>query len=68
MDLAQFKACVTCTATIDRYQVSSLSRGNGFTYPLFIYSNTNHKLIKFLTLILGTKVPQSLFWSSVLFR
>jgi hypothetical protein len=57
MDVAQFKACITCTATIDRDQVPSLSSSDGFTYPLFIYSNTNPNLITFLTLILGTKVP-----------
>jgi hypothetical protein len=61
MDVAHFKAFVTYTATIDRAQVPSLSSGKGFTYPLFIYSNTNHSLITFLTLILGTKVPQLLF-------
>jgi hypothetical protein len=32
MDVAQFKACVTCTATLDRDQVPSLSSSNGFTY------------------------------------
>jgi hypothetical protein len=33
---------------------------------LFQYSNTNPNLIPFSTLILGTKVPQSLFyiWNS----
>jgi hypothetical protein len=46
MDVAQFKACVTCTATLDRDRVSSLSSSNGFKYPLFIYSNTNPNLIK----------------------
>jgi hypothetical protein len=34
MDVTQFKACVTCTATIDRDQVPSLSSSNGFTCPL----------------------------------
>jgi hypothetical protein len=62
MDVAQFKACVMCTATIDRDQVPSLSSSNGFTYPLLIYSNTNPSLITYLTLTLGTKVPQSLFY------
>jgi hypothetical protein len=33
MDVAQFEACVTCTATLDRDQVPSLSSSNGFTYP-----------------------------------
>jgi hypothetical protein len=33
LDFAQFKACVTCTATLDRDQVSSLSSSNGFAYP-----------------------------------
>jgi hypothetical protein len=33
VDVAQFKTCVTCTATLDRYQVPSLSTSNGFTYP-----------------------------------
>jgi hypothetical protein len=33
MDVAQFKACVTCTATLDRDQVPSLSSCNGFMYP-----------------------------------
>jgi hypothetical protein len=61
MDVVQFKACVTCTATIARDQVPSLSSSNSFTCPLFIYSNTNPNLIMFLTLIPGTKVPQSLF-------
>jgi hypothetical protein len=64
MDVAQFKACVTCAATIDRDQVPSLSTSNGFTYPLFTYSNTNPNLITFLTLILGTKTHQSLFIKS----
>jgi hypothetical protein len=31
MDVAQIKACVTWTATIDRDQVPSLSSSNGFT-------------------------------------
>jgi hypothetical protein len=44
MDVAQFKACVTCTATLDRDQVPSLS-SSGFAYSLFIYSNTNPNLI-----------------------
>jgi hypothetical protein len=61
MDVAQFKARVTCTETLDTDQVPSLSSSNGFTYPLFIYSNTNPNLITILTLILGTKVPQSFF-------
>jgi hypothetical protein len=58
MDVAQFKACATCTATIDRDQVPSLSTSNGCTYPLLIYSNTRPNLIKFLMLILGAKLPQ----------
>jgi hypothetical protein len=33
MDEAQFKAYVTCTATLDRDQVPSLSSSNGLTYP-----------------------------------
>jgi hypothetical protein len=33
MDVAQYKACVTCTATLDRDQVPSLSTSNGFAYP-----------------------------------
>jgi hypothetical protein len=33
MDVVQFKACVTCTAIINRDQVPSLSSSNGFTYP-----------------------------------
>jgi hypothetical protein len=33
IDVALFKACVTCTATLDRHQVPSLSTSNGFTYP-----------------------------------
>jgi hypothetical protein len=33
MDVAQFKACITCTATLDRDQVPGLSSSNGFTYP-----------------------------------
>jgi hypothetical protein len=45
MDVAQFKAYVTCTATVDRDQVPSLLNSNGFTYPLLIYSNTNPILI-----------------------
>jgi hypothetical protein len=32
MDVAQFNACVTCTATLDRDQVPRLSSSNGFTY------------------------------------
>jgi hypothetical protein len=58
---AQVKAPVTCTATIDKNQVPSPLRSNGFTYALLIYSNTNPSLITFLTLILLIKVPQSLF-------
>jgi hypothetical protein len=61
MDVAHFKACITCTATVVRDQVPNLSSSNSFTYTLFIYSNTNPYLITFLMLILGTKVPQSLF-------
>jgi hypothetical protein len=34
MDVAQFKACVTCTAIL-RDEVPSLSSSNGFTYPLY---------------------------------
>jgi hypothetical protein len=63
MDVAQFKACVTCPATLDRVQVPSLSSSNGFTFPLLIYSNTNPNLITLLTLILGIKVPQTLSWT-----
>jgi hypothetical protein len=33
MDVAQFKTRVTCTATLHRDQVPSLSSSNGFTYP-----------------------------------
>jgi hypothetical protein len=33
MDIAEFKACVMCTATLYRDQVPSLSSSNGFTYP-----------------------------------
>jgi hypothetical protein len=33
IDAAQFKACVTCTATLDRDQVPSLSSSNSFAYP-----------------------------------
>jgi hypothetical protein len=33
MDVAQFKAYVTCTATLDRDQLPSLSSSNGFAYP-----------------------------------
>jgi hypothetical protein len=33
MDVAQLKACVTHTATLERNQVPSLSSSNGFTYP-----------------------------------
>jgi hypothetical protein len=40
MDVAQFEACVTRTATLDRDRVPSLSSSNGFTYPLLIFSNT----------------------------
>jgi hypothetical protein len=68
MDVAQFKACVTCTATIDRDQVPSLSTNNGSTYSLFIYSNINPNLITFLTLLLWTKVPHSIFLSFTLFH
>jgi hypothetical protein len=39
MDVAQFKACVTCIAILDRYQVPSLSNSNGFTYLLFQYKS-----------------------------
>jgi hypothetical protein len=35
IDVAQFKACVTCTATLDRDQAPSLSSSNGFAYPLY---------------------------------
>jgi hypothetical protein len=42
MDVAQFKACLTCTATLDIDQIPSLSSSNSFTFS---------------TLILGTKVP-----------
>jgi hypothetical protein len=33
MDVVQFKACVTCTATLDRVQLPSLSSSSGFTHP-----------------------------------
>jgi hypothetical protein len=33
VDVAKFKARVTCTATLDRDQVPSLSSSNGFAYP-----------------------------------
>jgi hypothetical protein len=33
IDVAQFKACITCTATVDRDKVPSLSSSNGFAYP-----------------------------------
>jgi hypothetical protein len=33
MDVAQLKACVICTATLDIDQVPSLSSSNGFIYP-----------------------------------
>jgi hypothetical protein len=33
MDVAQFKVCVTCTATLDRDQVPSLSSSNSFMNP-----------------------------------
>jgi hypothetical protein len=33
MDVAQFKACVTCAAALDRDQVPGLSSSNGSTYP-----------------------------------
>jgi hypothetical protein len=33
IEVVQFKASVTCIATPDRYQVSSLSSSNGFMYP-----------------------------------
>jgi hypothetical protein len=36
MDVAQFKACVTCTAKLDRDQVPSLSSSNGFAYPPYL--------------------------------
>jgi hypothetical protein len=32
IDVAQFKACVMCTATLDRDQVPNLSSSNGFAY------------------------------------
>jgi hypothetical protein len=34
MDVAQFKARVTCIVTLHSDQVPSLSSSNGFTYPL----------------------------------
>jgi hypothetical protein len=52
---------VTYAVTIDRAQIPSLSSSNSFTYPLFVYSHKNPNLITFLTLILGTRVPQSPF-------
>jgi hypothetical protein len=33
MDVAQFKACVTCTATVDSDKVPSLSSSKSFMYP-----------------------------------
>jgi hypothetical protein len=33
MDVAQFKACGTCTVTLDRDHVPSPSSSNGFSYP-----------------------------------
>jgi hypothetical protein len=33
IDVTQFKACVTCIATLDGDQVLSLSSSNGFAYP-----------------------------------
>jgi hypothetical protein len=33
MAAAEFKACVTCTATLDRDEVSSLSSSTSFIYP-----------------------------------
>jgi hypothetical protein len=39
LNVAQFKACVTCTATLDRDQVPSLSSTNGFSdspYPMHL--------------------------------
>jgi hypothetical protein len=33
IDAAQFKACVSCKATLDRDQVPSHSSSNGFAYP-----------------------------------
>jgi hypothetical protein len=36
MDVAQFQACVTCTATVNRDQVPSLSSSNGFVYPPYL--------------------------------
>jgi hypothetical protein len=35
MDVALFKACVTCTATLGRDQVLSLWSSNGFAYPAY---------------------------------
>jgi hypothetical protein len=35
MDVAQFKACAVCTATLDRDQVPSVSNSNGFMYPSY---------------------------------
>jgi hypothetical protein len=32
-DVALFKACVTCTATLDTDQVPSLPSSSGFTHP-----------------------------------
>jgi hypothetical protein len=57
MDVIQFNACVTCTATRDEipvYQAVPALR------TFFIYSNINPNLMTFLRLILGTKVHQSL--------
>jgi hypothetical protein len=47
MDVAQFKARITCTVAIKRDKVPSLLSSNGFTYPLLIYSITNSNLITF---------------------
>jgi hypothetical protein len=33
MDIAQFKACVTCIETLDRNQVPNLLSSTGFMYP-----------------------------------
>jgi hypothetical protein len=36
IDVAQFKAYVTCTGTLDRDQVPSLSSSNDFPYPMHL--------------------------------
>jgi hypothetical protein len=45
MDAAQFKACVTCTATLDRDQIPRLSSSNGFTYPPLSNAFASERLV-----------------------